>query len=304
MADDIALSSAQRTTLISLQQIDRDSAVAQRRLSFGQRIVDVTDGPTQFFQARALSERVSLFGEVNENVGQAISALQNQLTSLSAVRSFINQAIGLLRDAEAAIGNVQRLTALSTVYTSVFTQLAHLADNDAEYGGLNLLNSTSRTLTVNFSDDIASTLTVTGKNLFGTGAVTSAKGNLFSVAYITAAGVLDFDALSNVAIAGFSVLTTANVGDLADTRATLNLALGRLESSESFFGNNIAILQTRLEFGIDYRDNLTIGRDKIVVADVNEEAAILTTLRTRNQIGIGALASNAESEQQLLRLLQ
>ncbi len=304
MADDIALSSAQRTTLISLQQIDRNSAVAQRRLSFGQRIVDVTDGPTQFFQARALSERVSLFGEVNENVGQAISALQNQLTSLSAVRSFINQAIGLLRDAEAAIGNAQRLTALTSVYTSVFTQLAHLADNDAEYGGLNLLNSTSRNLTVNFSDDTASTLAVGGRNIFGTGAATAAKGNLFSDAYITAAGVLAFAVFTTVTIAGFSALTASNADQLGAIRSRLNIALGRLESTESFFGNNIAILQTRLEFGIDYRDNLTIGRDKIVVADVNEEAAILTTLRTRNQIGIGALASNAESEQQLLRLLQ
>ena len=76
-----------------------------------------------------------------------------------------------------------------------------------------------------------------------------------------------------------------------------------MERIESYFGSNVAILQERLSFGITYGNNLTIGRDKIVLADVNQEAAILTTLRTRNQIGIGALASNAESEQQLLRLL-
>ena len=86
-------------------------------------------------------------------------------------------------------------------------------------------------------------------------------------------------------------------------RQALDTASDRLERIEAYLGSNVALLQARLDFGITYADNLTIGRDKIVLADVNEEAAVLTTLRTRNQIGIGALASNAEAEQQLLRLL-
>ena len=104
-------------------------------------------------------------------------------------------------------------------------------------------------------------------------------------------------------VRGFSAITTANAAILDDIRFALDLAKNRLETIESFLGSNVALLQERLSFGITYGNNLTIGRDKIVLADVNQEAAILTTLRTRNQIGIGALASNAESEQQLLRLL-
>ncbi len=304
MANDIALSSAQRTTLLSLQRIERDSSVAQRRLSFGQRIVDVTDGASDFFQARSLSERAAIFERSNVQVEQAISGLNNQVTSLTAVRGFIQQAIGLTRDAESAVGDTQRLAAINTAFNSVFLQLTHAVVKDTEYNGLNLLINTDRSFTVSFSDDSTSNLNITSKDLFTTGDLDAAKGNLFSVVFLTNAGVVNVANLANVDIANLGALTLAKIGQAATIRGALNRALGQVEVSERFFGNNIAILQTRLEFGINNQNDLQVGRDKIVVADVNQEAAILTTLRTRNQIGIGALASNAEAQQQLLRLLQ
>ena len=305
MANDIALSSAQRTTLLSLQQIERDSAVAQRRLSFGERIVDVTDGATEFFESRSLGERASLFANANERVDQAISALNNQITGLTAARAYIQQAIGLTQAAEGALGDEQALVAITVAYREVFEQLHNVVTRDTEYNGLNLLISTDRDFTVTFSDDSDSNLEVDGKNLYFVGALTASSGNLFSVDYLDAAnGSITFTAIASVDIAGFSALSTSNVAQAATIRATLNNALAQLEVNERFFGNNIAILQTRLEFGRNYQNDLQIGRDKIVIADVNQEAAVLTTLRTRNQIGIGALASNAEAQQQLLRLLQ
>ena len=305
MANDIALSSAQRTTLLSLQRIERDSSVAQRRLSFGQRIVDVTDGASQFFQARSLGERAALFDRTNEQVDQAISGLQNQITSLSAVRSFLQQAIGLTSDAESAIGDAQTLIAITTAYREIFTQLVNVVSRDTKYNGLNLLLNTARDFTVTFSDDSSSNLVVDGKNLFSTGTLNAAAGNLFSDAYIdVATGSIAFDDLAGVSIGGFSALSAGNIGQAAVIRGFLNDALAQVAVNERFFGNNIAILQTRLEFGRDNANDLRVGRDKIVIADVNEEATILTTLRTRNQIGIGALAANAEAQQQLLRLLQ
>lgn len=304
MANDIALSSAQRTTLLSLQRIERDSSVAQRRLSFGQRIVDVTDGASEFFQARSLSERAALFYRTNEQVDQAISGLNNQITSLSAVRGFIQQAIGLTQDAEGAVGNAQRLKAVNVAYAEVFLQLANTVTRDTEYNGLNLLISNTRDFTVTFSDDADSKLEIGGRALFSATSITASIGNLFSAAHIKANGSFDFDAFTDITITGFSALSASTISQAGILRGYLNTALGQLEVNERFFGNNIAILQTRLEFGRNNQNDLQVGRDKITIADVNQEAAILTTLRTRNQIGIGALASNAEAQQQLLRLLQ
>jgi len=57
MADQISLSGAVRSNLLSLQQT---SGLAQRtdnRLSSGLRVRDPFDGASEFFQSRALSNR-------------------------------------------------------------------------------------------------------------------------------------------------------------------------------------------------------------------------------------------------------
>ena len=431
MADDIAINRAQRTTLFSLQQIERDSAVSQRRLSFGRKIVDVTDGAAQFFQARALTNRISDITERGEQVDQAISALQTFVGGAQNLQNLLDIARGHVLRAEANLESTVQAAQTRQSITRDFREALRNffeAASALEYNGLNLLVDKNRSFSVRFSDRAYDRLTVQGRNLFTYGPYTLDKGNLFGrdtvsnnggitfantqldlddanaanevvvrgdlvagsagrldsgaigtdgFGNIVNAGVVTFrpgavvsagrttsaavnggtagsigpadltyrnvdrvrfttttatkvkdngdgsytltgistlvlgrDATSGVVgvasaaeVSGFSAITSTNAAILDDIRFVLDLAKDRLETIESALGSNVALLQERLSFGIGYGNDLTIGRDKIVLADVNQEAAILTTLRTRNQIGIGALASNAESEQQLLRLL-
>ncbi len=444
MADDIALNRAQRTTLFSLQQIERDSTVSQRRLSFGRKIVDVTDGAVQFFQARSLSSRIGDIQERGEQVDQAISALQTFVGGSQNLQNLLDIARGHVLRAEANLENTaaaqQTRQSITRDFREALTNFYETA-RSLEYNGLNLLTDTNRSFTVRFSDRASDQLRLQGRNLFTDGAYTLDKGNLFGRDVINNNGGITFtgiqldldvadatakDALivrgdllatsfslatdgattgGNLGIAagttenvvfapgatlsvgagtfaringattntsvgataqtyrnvdrvaltvgentrvtdngdgsytivdiettaagattpfvrlgantssgvtgaetvgevrGFSAIDTRNSGVLDEIRFALDLAKDRLETIESALGSNVALLQERLSFGIGYGNDLTVGRDKIVLADVNSEAAILTTLRTRNQIGIGALASNAEAEQQLLRLL-
>ena len=430
MADDIAINRAQRTTLFSLQQIERDSTVSQRRLSFGRKIVDVTDGAAQFFQARALTNRISDITERGEQVDQAISALQTFVGGAQNLQNLLDIARGHVLRAEANLETTAQAAQTRESITRDFREALRNffeAASALEYNGLNLLVDKNRSFSVRFSDRAYDRLVVQGRNLFTYGAYTLEKGNLFGrdtidnnggitfrntqldldaadaanevvvrgdlvaasagrldagaiaadgFGNIVNAGVVTFrpgavvsvgdgtvaavndgtaadigadltyrnvdrvrfttttatkvkdngdgsytltgigslvlgrDATSGVTgvataaeVTGFSTITGTNAAVLDDIRFALDLAKDRLETIESTLGSNVALLQERLSFGIGYGNDLTIGRDKIVLADVNQEAAILTTLRTRNQIGIGALASNAESEQQLLRLL-
>ena len=428
MADDIAINRAQRTTLFSLQQIDRDSAVAQRRLSFGRRIIDVTDGAVEFFQARALSNRISDTKDRNAQVRQAIQGLSTFVTGTQSLQRQLDSARAQVLQAEINLaGSAESRESITRDFVSVLKNFYESA-RSLDYNGLNLLVNQNRQFSVRFSDRQSDQLVINGRNLFTFGEYSIDKGNLFDKNVIDGTGQVTFanavgdpvasaganansivirggDAASvietlfsngalkstgNVKFAtgttlsvgggdtkvtlnkdttlttiataqfyedvdevvftgttgtggtevedngdgsftitgidadslalgasdtsgvvatpafdGFSALNTGNGGSvvLDEIRATLDLARDRLETIESYFGSNIALLQERERFGINYANDLTVGRDFIVLADVNEEAAILTTLRTRNQIGIGALASNAESEQQLLRLL-
>ena len=429
MADDIAINRAQRTTLFSLQQIDRDSAVAQRRLSFGRRIIDVTDGAVEFFQARALSNRISDTKDRNAQVRQAIQGLSTFVTGTQSLQRQLDSARAQVLQAEINLaGSAESRESITRDFVSVLKNFYESA-RSLDYNGLNLLVNQNRQFSVRFSDRQSDQLVINGRNLFTFGEYSIDKGNLFGRNVVDGTGqvtfanavVADATAADSIVIRGgnaasvietlfnadgtlksatpaitfsgatlsvggagttkvtlndagtttdittavtygnvdqvvfdgtigingtkvvdngdgsftitgitadslelgetltsgveasirpssfdgFSAFNTSNGGSvvLDEIRATLDLAKDRLETIESYLGSNIALLQERERFGINYANDLTVGRDFIVLADVNEEAAILTTLRTRNQIGIGALASNAESEQQLLRLL-
>ena len=140
MADDIALNRAQRTTLFSLQQIERDAGVSQRRLSFGRKIVDVTDGATQFFQARGLTNRLSDIRDRGEQIDQAISALQTFVGGAQSLQELLDIARGHVLRAEGNLeaAGAQTRQSITRDFREALRNFFETA-NSLQYNGLNLL---------------------------------------------------------------------------------------------------------------------------------------------------------------------
>ena len=180
MADDIALNRAQRTTLFSLQQIERDAGVSQRRLSFGRKIVDVTDGATQFFQARGLTNRLSDIRDRGEQIDQAISALQTFVGGAQSLQELLDIARGHVLRAEGNLeaAGAQTRQSITRDFREALRNFFETA-NSLQYNGLNLLVDQNRSFSVRFSDRANDRLVVQGRNLFESGAYTLDKGNLF-----------------------------------------------------------------------------------------------------------------------------
>ena len=65
---------------------------------------------------------------------------------------------------------------------------------------------------------------------------------------------------------------------------------------------NQTAVQTREDFTQNTITNLQEGRDKLVVADQNEEGANLLALQTRQQLGVTSLSLASQSQQSVLRL--
>ena len=84
--------------------------LSQRRLSFGRKIVDVTDGATQFFQARGLTNRIVDTRERGEQVDQAISALQTFVGGTQSLQEQLRIARGHVLRAEANLEATAELT--------------------------------------------------------------------------------------------------------------------------------------------------------------------------------------------------
>jgi len=157
MSSDISLSSAIRSTLTALQNVQSLINVTQNDLSTGLKVGNATDNPVAFFQAQALTDRATDFSLKKDGIDQGISSLSTSLEGVSGIESIVGQLQGLILSAESAPSS--QLGGLVAQFNSLRTQINVLA-GDSTYQGTNLIDGTGSILTVSFSDLTASALAV------------------------------------------------------------------------------------------------------------------------------------------------
>src|ERR1700760_734796 len=101
-SNDISLSAAIRTSLISLQGTQRNIDTTQNALSTGNKVNNAIDNPVAFFQAQALTNRASDFSEKKDGIDQGISSLSTALEGVNGIESLVQQLKGLALNSESA----------------------------------------------------------------------------------------------------------------------------------------------------------------------------------------------------------
>ena len=158
----VTLSSAVRDSLLSLQNTTNLIERTQGRLSTGLEVASAIDDPVKFFQAKTLSDRASDFDSKKNDIDQGISTVTAALDATEAVEDIVAQLKGLALSAKSASSS--QIGDLVSQFNDLRTQINNLT-TDAEYQGLNLVNGTGSTLTVQFSNETTSTLTVASVDL-------------------------------------------------------------------------------------------------------------------------------------------
>ena len=91
-------------------------------------------------------------------------------------------------------------------------------------------------------------------------------------------------------------------GDLENAADGLGKALVSLRSIASNLGSNLSIVQTRQDFTKATINTLQTGAANLTLADMNEEAANMLALQTRQQLSSSALSMASQADQAVLRL--
>ena len=248
MATEVTLSAAARSTLLSLANTADLISRSNERLSSGLKVASPIDDAKVFFEAKALNDRASTLSDKKDGIDQGISSLSAALEAVDSIDSLVRQAKGIALAAKTATGT--ELTSLVTQYNGLLTQIDNLA-SDASYQGLNLVNGTGSTLSVSFSEQTSSLLSVASVDL-----TTGSLGLNISSA------------------ANFSLTT---VVDASITE--LDAAVTTLRGNGQTLGSNVALLQTRLDFTKNYVNVLEGGSGKLTLADITEEGANLVALK-------------------------
>jgi flagellin-like hook-associated protein FlgL len=155
-------------------------------------------------------------------------------------------------------------------YDDVLTQIDQLVQ-DTSYKGINLLKGDD--LTVVFNESRTSTLELKGVTLDAQG--------------------LGFTRTENEWM-------TNEVIDKSLNQITKATSMLRAQASE--FGQNLSTVQIRSDFTENMINNLTVGADKLTLADMNEEAANMLALQTRQQLGTNSLSLASQAAQSVLSL--
>ena len=306
---DISLSASSRNALLSLQQNSALSERTQNRLSTGQRVSSASDDAVAYFQAKSLSDRAVDFTSRKLQIDQGVSALSASIKATDSIDKLMKQLKGVANSARGA--SAAERAAASENFKEIGKQIAQLA-KDATYQGLNLLTSTSAELRVEFSERSASLMKIKGFGLVATGA--GGKNALFTMAApaFSKDGGIIMSAVFSI-VGGFSKM------DLAATRAAdansaanaftaglkrLDQAISQLRGITARLGTNVTVLQTRSDFSQQYQNTLQQGSDKLTLADLNTEAANMTALQIRQQLGIQSMSFASQQQQAILSLLR
>ena len=224
---------------------------------------------------------------------------------VEAIENLTEQVKGTIEASRS--GTKEQRAEFATQINELVNQIQKLVE-DTSFQGLNLLNSTSSSLQVRFSEKVDSKLQVDGVNFNVSAFFLDSDGS--------AIGVLASDNVaSTITTFGFdlelSAYSLSVAGDLASFNSAANIAINSLDKTianlrakAATISSNVSILQVRLDFTTNYVNVLQEGADKLTLADLNEEGANLLALQTRQQLGIQSLAFAGQAEQSILGLFR
>jgi flagellin len=212
---EVTLTFAVRQNLLSLQSTSDLISRTQNRLSTGLRVASPIDDPVNFFQAKGLRDRASDFTEKKSGIDQGISSLTAATDAITGVQNLVQQLKGLATNAKSATTTTE-ITNIVSQFNDLRTQINNLA-SDAAYQGLNLVNGSGSSLSVTFSNDTASVLSVNSVDI-------RVKSTGLNVAQLSAnTGTFAFNVASLTAGNFSSALTGSVTGDYSGITATLDL---------------------------------------------------------------------------------
>ena len=273
--DEVSLSAGGQTALSILQKADGQQGESSERLSAGLKVNNAVDDAQAFFLAKNLNNRAADLQAVKDDIGQAASSIGAAQNGIEAISNLSGQLQGIATAARG--GSAQDRAAAAEQFDSIRQQIDNLA-RDAGFNGVNLIASTPSSQTVSFNESGSSDLTITG------GASDTAS-----------LGINDATVTNN---------NFATDADIENAIREVEQAQDSLRATSARFGSDIGILNASADFTNNQVNNLRGGADKLVNADLTEEAAKQIALQTRSGLASAGLNVANDSQSAILDLFK
>ena len=265
--------------MVALQYLDQTNASlmkTQNAINTGLKVASAKDDGATYAIAQNMRGDVAGYAAVTDSLNRGTSSVD---VALSAGQSISDLLIEMKQKAlaasDASLDTASR-SALNEDFTALRDQIATVVQN-AVFNGFNLIDgSQSGGISVLASSDGSKKITVAGQDM-------SLGGSIVSI------GASD------------DISTQSTAASMVDTVET---SLKAVNSALAQLGSGSKKLSIQATFVQNLSDTLQTGIGNLVDADMATESAMLTSLQTKQQLGVQALSIANQSPQIALSLFR
>ncbi len=261
----------------NLGETNRSLDAAQKAISTGKKVADVKDNGAIWTIGNKMTSDVMAYGRVTESSERAGAILDTAIAAGESIMELLNEMKGKALAASQPGLSAGSQGALNADFIQLRDQITNIVAN-ASFDGANMVNA-AFVSAISLGDAAGgNTITVAGRDL----------------SLGSATGPIDVTATSEVDTAGAAaatlLLVNSSITDLGTQMATWGAGKKRFDVHQQFISK--------------LTDALNTGIGSIVDADLSKESARLTSLQTKQQLGVQALSIANSSTQTALSLFR
>jgi flagellin len=258
-----------------LNQTNSQLAQVQQAVSTGLKVSNAKDDGATYAIAQNMRGDVAGYSAVNDSLNRGMSTLDVAMSAGQSISDLLIQMKSKAIAASDSSLDTASRAALNEDFTALRDQITSIVQN-ASFNGTNLIDGSTTQITALASSDGAHKITVSAEKM-------SLSGSIVTVAI---AGNVSTQTAASTMIS--TVETSLN---------NVNSALAKLSSGSAKFSIQAGFVQK-------LSDTLTTGIGNLVDANMATESAMLTSLQTKQQLGVQALAIANSAPQIALSLFR
>jgi flagellin len=263
------------TALEYLNQTQSQMATVQSAISTGLKVASAKDSGSVFAIAQNMRGDVAGYTAVTDSINRGMSTVDVAMSAGQSISDLLIQMKQKALSASDTSLDTASRQAMNQDFVALRDQITSIVKN-AVFNGFNLVDGSTTQITALASADGTRRITVSAQNM-------SLGGSVVSVA---STGTISTAAKASTMIA--TVTSSLN---------NVNAALSKLSSGAKKFS-------IQAQFAQKLSDTLTAGIGNLVDANMANESALLTSLQTKQQLGVQALSIANQAPSSILSLFR
>jgi len=264
--------------MIALQYLNNTQgqmATTQSAISTGLKVASAKDDGATYAIAQNMRGNVAGYQAVSDSINRAMSTVDTAMSASQSISDLLIQMKAkALSASDVSIDTASR-QALNQDFIALRDQITSITKN-AVFNGYNLIDGSTTQITALASSDGSRRVTVSAQNMSLSGSIVTVKST----------GTISTASKASTMIATVQASLT-----------NVNAALAKLSAGSKKYS-------VQLNFTQKLSDTLTSGIGHLVDADMAVESAKLTSLQTKQQLGVQALSIANQAPQTILSLFQ